>query len=123
MKVYAYKNCSSCQKALKYLDQHNLPYQLLPIVEQPPSLAELQQMLQHVESFRNLFNTSGTLYRELKIADRLKAGLSPKEALQLLSEHGKLIKRPFLLGDKVGAVGFKPQEWDSLFRENFQPQG
>ena len=114
MKVYAYKNCSSCQKALKYLDQRKIPYQLLPIVEQPPSLTELQQMLEHVDSFRNLFNTSGTLYRELKIADRLKAGLTQDEALQLLAEHGKLIKRPFLLGEKVAAVGFQPKKWDQL---------
>ena len=114
MKIYAYKNCSSCQKALKYLDQRQIPYQLLPIVEQPPGLAELQQMLPHVESFRNLFNTSGTLYRELKIADRLKAGMNQQEALQLLAAHGKLIKRPFLLGDNVGTVGFQPQKWDEL---------
>lgn len=116
MKLYAFKNCSSCQKALKYLDQHKIQYQLLPIVEQPPSLAELKQMLQYVENFRSLFNTSGTLYRELKIADRIKTGLSEEEALQLLTEHGKLIKRPFLLGEKVGLVGFQAQKWDELQR-------
>ncbi|MBT9583983.1 Spx/MgsR family RNA polymerase-binding regulatory protein [bacterium] len=115
LKVYAYKNCSSCQKALGYLDARGVAYSLASIVEQPPDLGELQQMLVHLGGdVRRLFNTSGTVYRDLKVADQLKAGLSAEAALDLLARHGMLIKRPFLLGDKVGCVGFSASAWDQL---------
>jgi len=111
MKVYAYKNCSTCQKAIKYLDARGAKYELLPIVEQPPTLDELRKMAGYVGGFKRLFNTSGQLYRELKIAER---ELEEASALALLAEHGKLVKRPFLLTEKGGTVGFKPEEWDRL---------
>lgn len=117
-KVYEYKNCSTCKKALKYLDEKGISYDRIPIVDQPPTLIELKQMLTHLKAngktFKNLFNTSGEMYRELKISDRIKAGLSEEEALKLLSKNGKLIKRPFVLTPKSGTVGFKPEEWKSL---------
>jgi arsenate reductase len=109
MKVYAYKNCSTCQKALRYLEGRS--YELLPIVEQPPTLEELRRMAGYVGGFRKLFNTSGVLYRELGIANR---DLSEQEALQLLAANGKLVKRPFLLTSDGGAVGFRPEVWDQV---------
>jgi arsenate reductase len=118
MRIYEYKNCSTCQKALKFLDSKGVAYEKLPIVEQPPSMAELKKMLQFLKedggSIKNLFNTSGQVYRELKISDKLKDGMSEAEALKLLSENGKLIKRPFLLTDTGGVVGFKPEAWAPL---------
>lgn len=118
IKVYEYKNCSTCQKALKYLEQKKAKYERLPIVDQPPSMAELKKMLAYLKedggSFKNLFNTSGQQYRELKISDKLKAGMSESEALSLLAQNGKLIKRPFLLTAKGGTVGFKPEIWARL---------
>ena len=109
MKVYAYKNCSTCQKALKFLDGRT--FELLPIVEQPPSLAELRLMSGYVGGFRKLFNTSGVQYRELGLANR---ELTEEEALHLLAGNGKLIKRPFLLTSRGGAVGFRPEAWQRL---------
>ena len=118
MKIYEYKNCSTCQKALKYLDAQGIAYEKKPIVEEPPSLAELKQMLAFIKadggSIQNLFNTSGVRYRELKISERLKDGLTETEALKLLAENGKLIKRPFVLTDKKGVVGFKADQWKDL---------
>lgn len=120
MKVYEYKNCSTCQKALKYLDGKKVAYEKLPIVEQPPSASELKKMLGYLEkrggTFKNLFNTSGLQYRELKISDKLKDGMTEAEALKLLAANGKLIKRPFLLTDKDGTVGFKQEEWSKLIK-------
>jgi arsenate reductase len=120
IKIYEYSGCSTCKKALKFLDEKKQAYEKIPIVEQPPSLAELKLMLQHLKaaglSLKNLFNTSGVQYRELKIADKLKAGMSEAEALKLLSQNGKLIKRPFLLTAKDGTVGFKPETWSKLIR-------
>ncbi len=64
--------------------------------------------------FKKLFNTSGVLYREMKIAEKLKSGMTEAEALKLLSANGKLIKRPFILTEKSGTVGFNETEWKKL---------
>lgn len=120
MKVYDYKNCSTCQKALKFLDGKGVRYERLPIVDQPPTIAELRRMLEILKagggSFKNLFNTSGVQYRELGLSEKIKAGLTEDEALKLLSKNGKLIKRPFVLTAKSGAVGFKPEIWAQLIK-------
>ncbi|MBX3170742.1 MAG: arsenate reductase family protein [Candidatus Eremiobacteraeota bacterium] len=109
MKVYAYKNCSTCQKALRFLQGRS--FELVDIVEQPPTLAELRRMSGYVGGVRKLFNTSGRLYRELGLAGR---NLDDEEALRLLAGHGKLVKRPFLLTSQGGAVGFRPEAWSEL---------
>jgi len=118
IRIYEYSGCSTCRKALQYLDGRKKKYEKLPIVEQPPTVAELKTMLAHFEAggktFKSLFNTSGEQYRALKIGDRIKAGMTEHEAIALLSKNGKLIKRPFLLTDKGGATGFKADEWDAL---------
>lgn len=118
LKVYEYKNCSTCQKALKFLDSKHIKYDRVPIVDQPPSLAELKRMLEFLKkdglTFKNLFNTSGQLYREMDISAKLKDGLSEAEALKLLAANGKLIKRPFVLTDEGGTVGFKPEVLSKL---------
>lgn len=119
LKVYEYKNCSTCQKALKFLDQKKIKYEALPIVDQPPTTVELKKMLAYLKAdggtFKNLFNTSGVLYREMKIADQLKAGMTESEAISLLAKNGKLIKRPFALAKDAGTVGFKEEVWKKLF--------
>lgn len=115
IKIYEYKACDTCRKALKFLDAKGVKYERVPIVETPPTRAELKRMLAHVESFKKLFNTSGLVYRELGIGERLKAGMTEKEALDLLAANGKLIKRPFLLADDFGAVGFDAKTWEKWF--------
>ena len=119
-KVYEYKNCSTCQKALKFLDAKKTKYERIPIVEQPPTAAEIKRMLGHLKdaggSFKNLFNTSGQQYRELGISGKIKAGMSEDEAIKLLAKNGKLIKRPFLLTPTSGTVGFKPDVWAKLIK-------
>lgn len=118
VKVYEYKQCSTCVKALKFLDARGVKYERIPIVEKPPTKAELIKMVGYLNerggSFKNLFNTSGQLYREFDISSKLKAGMTEAEAIELLSANGKLIKRPFLLTDKSGTVGFKEDEWKKL---------
>ena len=119
IKVYEYKACSTCQKALKFLDAHKIKFEKRAIVETPPSKAELQAMLKFLKadggSFKNLFNTSGVQYRELGISDKIKAGLTEAEAIELLAKNGKLIKRPFLIGATFGLVGFKEDAWKNAF--------
>lgn len=111
IKIYTYKNCSTCQKALKYLDNLEIPYKSIPIRETPPTKTELKKMLQTTGDLKKLFNTSGKDYRELNIKEKLPT-LSEKDAIELLAENGNLIKRPFLISSEIRLVGFKPEIWD-----------
>jgi arsenate reductase len=109
--VYEYARCSTCQKALKFLDKNKIAYEKVPIVDTPPSKADLKKMLGYLEgNLRKLFNTSGVQYRELGLSSKMDS-MTQDEAFALLSENGKLVKRPFLLGDGFGCVGFKEEEW------------
>ncbi len=112
-KVYEYGGCSTCKKALKFLDARKVPYEKLDITTTAPSLAELKIMLGHVGELRKLFNTSGLVYKEMKLSEKLPA-MSEKEALSLLAGNGRLVKRPFVLGDGFGMVGFKEEERELL---------
>ena len=111
MKIYQYPKCGTCKKALKWLDGRGVSYDSIDITEKPPTKAELKKMLAHYDGeIRRLFNTSGQLYREFEIKNKLPS-MSVVDAIDLLSQHGKLIKRPFLLTNDSGRVGFKEDEW------------
>jgi arsenate reductase len=112
--IYEYAKCSTCRKALKFLDARGVAYEKKPIVDAPPSRAELEAMLGQVGELKKLFNTSGELYRELKISEKLKT-MSASQALDLLSKHGKLVKRPFVLAGGTGLVGFDEKRWSQVF--------
>lgn len=118
IKVYEYNKCSTCQMALKFLDSKKVSYDKKAIVDQPPTAGELKQMLKYLKAdggtFKNLFNTSGVQYRELNMSEKIKNGLSEDEAIQLLSQNGKLIKRPFLLTADTGTVGFQEDKWKKI---------
>lgn len=115
VKVYEYSNCSTCKKALQFLEKKKVPFERIPIVDTPPSKSELKKMLQHQDgNLKKLFNTSGQVYREKKIGEKLPS-LSENEALELLASNGKLVKRPFVLTDSTGLVGFKEDEWKKAF--------
>ena len=86
----------------------------MDIVKSPPTVSEISIVLKAVGGkIRTLFNTSGELYREMGLKDTL-ASLSEFEALELLSRHGKLIKRPFVCGIGVGLVGFNEDQWRAV---------
>lgn len=116
--IYEYNGCSTCKNAIRFLEARKTEFIRVPIVESPPSLSELQKMVGYLKArgsdFKKLFNTSGILYREMGISEKLKAGMTEAEALKLLSANGKLIKRPFLLTGKSGTVGFNEAEWKEL---------
>lgn len=114
MKVYQYKRCSTCVKALKFLDKKNISYDSIDIIENPPSKKELKFMLESYSGdIKKLFNTSGVLYRSMKIKDKLPK-MTTNEALDLLSKNGKLIKRPFVINNNNSLVGFKEDEWKKV---------
>lgn len=115
IKVYEYKNCGTCKKALQFLDRQGIRYEKIPIREQPPSKDELRRMLNYVGDSRKLFNTSGQDYKAFKLKDKL-ATMSIDAQLALLSKNGNLVKRPFVLRDKDGWVGFNAETWAEKFR-------
>jgi arsenate reductase len=114
LRVYAYQGCDSCRKALKFLAERKIAHDVIPIREQPPTVAELRRMLGYVGGdLRRLFNTSGGDYKAMNLKDKLPR-LSEDAALELLSQHGNLVKRPFVLGVGRGAVGFSRPDWEAL---------
>lgn len=111
LKVYTYKNCDTCRRATRWLRENEIAFEEKPIRDNPPSERELRAMLAaQGGDLRKLFNTSGTDYRELGLGETLPK-LSPEAALGLLTSNGNLVKRPFLLGDGVGLVGFHESAW------------
>lgn len=114
MKIYEYSKCSTCRKALKFLDLERISYEKIDITQKAPNIAELKKMLGFVGQIKSLFNTSGEVYRAEKISEKLP-NLSEAEALKLLASNGRLVKRPFLLSDSFGLVGFKEEEWKKSF--------
>lgn len=108
-----YPKCSTCRKARKWLDEHGVSYIDRDIVQQNPTARELATWQQESGlPVRRFFNTSGRLYRELGVKQRLDQGLCDEDACQLLSTDGMLVKRPLLLVDgKPLTPGFRPKEW------------
>ena len=116
LKLYVYAQCDTCRNAVKYLTARGVQFQTIPIREQPPTPVELQRMLEACGGdLKKLFNTSGRDYQQMLLKERLPQ-LTVDEALELLSTHGNLVKRPFLLGANFGFVGFKETEWNARFK-------
>ena len=114
LRLYEYQNCDTCRRAKKFLAARGLAFDAIPIREQPPTKAELKRMLAiYSGELRRLFNTSGGDYKAMKLAERLPK-LTVDEALALLAANGNLVKRPFVLTEAGGMVGFKEQEWEKL---------
>lgn len=114
-KIYTYKNCGTCRKAMKYLAGKGIEAEQLPIREKPPTKGELRKMLKLCGGdLKRLFNTSGGDYKALNLKDKL-GSMSQDDAINLLAATGNLVKRPFVLIGTGGTVGFKENEWDTLF--------
>jgi arsenate reductase (glutaredoxin) len=115
LKVYLYKNCSTCRDAKKWLQGRGIAFEELAIRETPPSPAELAAMLAaRGGKLSAMFNTSGQDYRELGLKDRLPT-MTNEEAFALQQTNGNLVKRPFVIGEGIGLVGFKVAEWEKAF--------
>ena len=109
--VLCYKKCTTCQKALKWLDAQGVAYTERPIKEENPSREELETWYKRSGlPLKRFFNTSGNLYKEMKLKDRLPQ-MSEEEQLDLLSSDGMLVKRPLVVGEDFVLTGFKEAEW------------
>lgn len=113
MTLIWYEKCSTCRKAKAWLDDQGLQYELRPIKEQNPSAQEIAGL--HEKSglpLKKFFNTSGQLYREMELKDKLP-GLSLQEQYELLGSDGMLVKRPILEGRDFVLTGFRQPEWQA----------
>ena len=107
-----YPKCSTCQKAKKWLIEHQQEFEGRDIKEQNPTADELKEW--HEKSglpLKRFFNTSGILYKEMNLKEKLP-GMSEEEQFRLLASDGMLVKRPLLVTEKTVLVGFKEKEWE-----------
>lgn len=109
-----YPKCSTCQKAKKWLDEHNIEYELRDIKENKPSVEELREW--HNRSgleIKKFFNTSGLLYKSMNLKEKLPE-MSEDEKIKLLASDGMLVKRPLLITDDKVLVGFREAAYEEL---------
>jgi arsenate reductase len=106
-----YPKCSTCQKAKKWLDSHDIIYTDRHIVENNPTYDELKQWYESSGlPLKRFFNTSGLIYKEMQLKDKLPT-MSEEEQLRLLATNGMLVKRPLIIKEDVVLTGFKEAEW------------
>ena len=122
--VLEYPKCSTCKKALKWLEENEVPFTKRHIVEENPSEQELTEWYHKSDELaawyersglplKKFFNTSGNLYKEMHLKDKLPQ-MSEEEQLSLLATNGMLVKRPLVVGEDFVLTGFKEAEWEQL---------
>ena len=112
MKVFAYRNCSTCMKALKWLEAHNIEFEESAIKEENPTYEELKEWYTMSGlPLKKFFNTSGMIYKQMNLKDKLKE-MTEDEQLKLLATDGMIVKRPLVIGDDFVLAGFKEKDWE-----------
>ncbi len=115
MLFVCYPKCSTCKKAEKWLEAKGIDFEKRDIKMENPSAVELKEWYQKSGlPLKRFFNTSGNLYKEMKLKDRLPE-MSEEEQIELLSTDGMLVKRPILVDGDAVLVGFKEKEWEERF--------
>ena len=113
-KVYCYSRCTTCKKALKWLDDRKVEYTLIDIKENHPDEKTLRDLYKKSGlPLKRFFNTSGQLYRDLEISKKLP-DMSEDEIFKLLASDGMIVKRPLLITDSAVLTGFKEEEWKKV---------
>lgn len=112
IQVYCYSKCSTCKKALSWLNAHGIEHQVIDIKTDHPDKAALRRFYAMSGlPLKRFFNTSGIQYREQELSQKLP-GMSEDEQLRLLASDGMLVKRPLLVGDGFVLTGFREAEWE-----------
>lgn len=107
-----YPKCSTCQRAKKWLESHNIEFIDRHIVENNPTEEELSKWIkQSNKDIKKWFNTSGMKYKELNLKDKL-INMSEEDKIKLLASDGMLVKRPILVTEKDILIGFREAEWE-----------
>ena len=109
-----YPKCGTCQKARKFLEEKGIVFEDRNIKEQNPTAEELKTWIERSGlPIKKFFNTSGMLYRQMELKDKLP-NMSEQEMIELLATDGMLVKRPILVADDRVLVGFKQAEWEKI---------
>lgn len=109
--VYCYSKCTTCKKAIKWLDENKIEYKMMDIKEEHPDEKTLRKLYKKSGlPLKKFFNTSGQLYREMGLSKKL-AEMSEDEMFELLSSDGMLVKRPLLITQDKVLPGFREDEW------------
>ena len=116
MLVLVYRKCSTCQKALKWLEDNHVAFDERPIKEENPTYEELKAWYQMSGlPLKKFFNTSGLIYKDLGLKDKLPT-MTEDEQLHLLATDGMLVKRPLVIGDDFVLTGFREKEWEEKLK-------
>ncbi|WP_040978976.1 arsenate reductase family protein [Oceanobacillus jeddahense] len=116
LSFYWYPKCGTCRNAKKWLDENQVDYKAIHIVEEPPSASELLSWMETSDlPAKKFFNTSGKKYRELNLKERIN-DLSQQEMAKILASDGMLIKRPVLTDGEKVTVGFKEDIYESVWK-------
>ena len=111
-----YPKCTTCKRAKKWLDEHQVSYEERHIVEDNPKAEELKKWIPKSGlPIKRFFNTSGMKYRDLGLKDRLPE-MTEEEQIELLATDGMLVKRPLVIGDDFVLVGFKEEQWGNTIK-------
>lgn len=114
MQILCYPRCTTCKKAVKWLDEKGVEYEYRDIKEKNPKKSELKKWIKASGlPAKKFFNTSGQLYREMQLKDKLP-DMSEADMTDLLATDGLLVKRPLLITDDKVLVGFKEAEWEEV---------
>ncbi|AIY81903.1 arsenate reductase family protein [Clostridium botulinum] len=114
MLLVQYPKCSTCKKALKFLKENNFEIEVRDIVNETPTREELLEWIDKSNlEFKKFFNTSGKVYKELNLKDKINS-MTKEEAIELLSSNGMLIKRPILINENLVIIGFKEYDYSKL---------
>lgn len=117
MEFIEYSKCSTCKKAKKFLDENKIKYIDREIKEKIPTKKEINNWINNYKiDINKLFNTSGLIYRELKLKDKLNL-ITKEEKIELLSNNAMLIKRPLLIDNNKILIGFKEKEWQQIIKK------
>ena len=112
MLVLVYRKCSTCQKALKWLEEHKIFFEERAIVDENPTYEELKEWYGRSGlPLKKFFNTSGLQYKALGLKDKLPE--MSEDQLALLATDGMLVKRPLLVGEDFVLTGFRAAEWEA----------
>ena len=112
IQVYCYSRCSTCRKALNWLEAHGVAHQVIDIKADHPDEESLRRY--HRISglpLKRFFNTSGIQYRELELSKKLPE-MAEDEQFRLLASDGLLVKRPLVVGEDFVLTGFREAEWE-----------
>lgn len=114
LKIYCYSKCTTCKKAIKFLNDKNIGYELKDIITEHPNKLEMKQIIINSGlDIKSFFNTSGNLYKELNLKEKLK-DMDFDSKIDLLVSNGMLIKRPLVVAKNFVLLGFKENQWKQI---------